>query len=104
MSVQNNTKLTQYEQNLNSKFEEIHKEISTNRDNNSVTDKEDLEKNRTFDSENRLHRSTHASHTEIDKDKNQDNRFQFSEMDEQRQPSTTTGVPNETLDDPIIIN
>ena len=46
----------------------------------------------------------HASNNETDKNRNQDNRLQSSEMHELRQPSTPFGVTNVTLDDTIIIN
>ena len=105
MSEQNNTKVTQIEQQLITKIEEILKEIRTNRDRNLVNDEEDGVYNRptTSNPENKLLRSKHASNTEIGKDKNQDNCFQSSEMYELRQPSTPFGVANETLDDTIII-
>ena len=40
----------------------------------------------------------HASKTPIDKDKNQDDCFQPSEISELRQPYAPVGVVNETLD------
>ena len=46
----------------------------------------------------------HASGTEIDKDKNQDNHFHSSNMNAPEQPLTPLKVVNETLDDTIIIN
>ena len=98
--------MTQIEQQLNSKFEEILKEIRTNKGNNLVDDGEDAEDNRpsTSNSENGYLRKKHASNNEIDKNRNQDNRFQSSEMHELRQPSTPFGVANTTLDDTIVIN
>ena len=45
MTEQNNTKMTQIEQQLNSKFEETLKEIRTNKDSNLVNDEEDAEIN-----------------------------------------------------------
>ena len=71
-----------------------------------INDEEDAGNNRpsTSISENKDLRRKHASNNEIDKDKNQDNRFQSSEMYEPRQPSTPFGVANETLEDTIIIN
>ena len=108
LSEQNSSKMTQIEQQLKSKFEEILKEIRTNRESNLINDEEDDENNRasTSNSENKHFRRKHASasNNEIDKDKNQDNRFQSSEMYELRQPSTPLGVANETLDDTIIIS
>ena len=106
MSEQNNNKMTQIEQQLNSKFEAILKEIRTNRDSNLIDDDEDAEDNRpsTSNSENKLLRRKHASNTGIDKNKTQDYRFQSSEMYELGQTTTPSGVANETLDDTIIIN
>ena len=105
LSEQNSSKMTQLEQQLNSKFEEILKEIRPNRESNLINDEDDAENNRpsTSNSENKHLRRKHASNIEIDKHKNQDNRFQLSEMYELRQPSTTFGVANETLEDTIKI-
>ena len=104
LSEQNNHKMSQIEQQLNSKFEEILKEIRTNKENNATDGDEDVENNRpsTSNSENRHLRRKHASNNEIDRD--QDNRFQSSEMHELRQPTTPFGLINETLNDTIIIN
>ena len=106
VSAQNSHKMTQIEQQLNSKFEEILKRIRTNRESNLVNDEDDAEDNRPSNSnpENKHLRRKHASNNKIDKDRNQDNRFQSSEMYELGQPSTSFGVANETLDDTIIIN
>ena len=109
VSEQNNHNMTQIEQQLNSKFEEILKGIRTNRESNLANDEEDAEDNRpsTSNPEKRHLRRKHASNNEIDKDKNQDNLFQSSEMyelHELRQTPTSFGVANETLDDKIIIN
>ena len=81
LSEKNSHKLTQIEQQLNSKFEEILKEIRTNRDSNLANDEEDAEDNRPSSSysENTSLRRKHASNNEIDKGTNQDNRFQSSE-------------------------
>ena len=104
LSEQNNHKMSQIEQQLNSKFEEILKEIRTNKENNVADGDEGAENNRpsTSNSENRHLRKKHASNNEIDRD--QDNRFQSSEMHEFRQPTTPFGLVNETLNDTIIIN
>ena len=104
LSEQNNHKMSQIEQQLNNKFEEILKEIRTNKENNVADGNEDAENNRpsTSNSENRHLRRKHASNNEIDRD--QDNRFQSSEMHELRQPTTPFGLVNETLNDTIIIN
>ena len=103
---QNNTKMTPIQQQLNSKFEGILNKIKTNRDRNLVADEEDAENNRpsSSNSENKLFRKNHASNIEIDKAKNQDNRFQSSKMYELRQLSTPFGVANKTLDHTIILN
>ena len=91
---------------MNSKLEEILKEIRVNRNSYIISDEEDAENDRSCpsNSENRILRKKHASNTQIDKNKNQDDHFQPSEMSELRQPSTPVGVANETLDDKIIIN
>ena len=82
LSEQNNQKITQIEQQLSSKFEEIIKEIRTNRESDLANDEEDAEDNRpsTSNPENRHLRRKHASNNEIDKDRNQYNCFQSSEM------------------------
>ena len=106
LSEQNNHKMTQIKQQLNSKFEKILKEIRTNKESILVDDEEDAEDNRpcTSNSENRYLRKKHASNNETDKNRNQDNCFQSSEMHDLRKPSTPFGVANVTLDDTIIIN
>ena len=98
--------MTQIEQQLKRKFEEILKEIRTNRESNLVNDEEDAANNRpsTSNSKNKHLRRNHASSKEIDTDKNQDNRFQSSKMYQLRQPSTPFGVANETIDDTITTN
>ena len=98
--------MTQIEQQLNSKFEEILKGIRTNRESNLANDEEDAEDNRpsTSNPENEHLRRKHASYNEIDKDRNQDNHFQSPEMYELRQPPTSVGNANETLGDTIVIN
>ena len=103
---QNSNKMTQIEQQLNSKFEEILREIKTNRESNLANDEEDAETNRPgpSNSKNRSLRNNHASNTTLDRDKNQDDRFYLSEMSELRQPYTPLGIANETLDETIIIN
>ena len=105
VSEQNNHKMTQIEQQLNSNFEEILKRIRTNRESNLANDEEDVEDNgpSTSNPDKNLRRK-HASNNEIDIDRNQDNRFQSSKMYELGQPRTSFGVANETLDDTIIIN
>ena len=74
---------------------------------NSHKRKQNAKDNRhsTSKSENKhLRKEQHASNNEFDKDRNQDNCFQPSEMNELRQQSTLFGVANETLDDTIVIN
>ena len=106
LSEQNNHTMTQIEQQLNSKFEEILKGIRTNKKSNLVNDEEDAEDNRpsTSNPKNKHLRRKHASNNEIDKVRNQDIRLQSSEIYEVGQPSTSFGVANETLDDTIIMN
>ena len=73
LSEQNNTKMTQNEQQPNDKFEEILKEIRTNRDSNLVNDEEDAENNRpspsnpekTFSGENTEYRILKLTKTKI---------------------------------------
>ena len=98
--------MTQIEQQLNCKFEEILREIRTNRESNLANNEEDAENNRPgpSNSKNRSLRNNHASNTTLDRDKNQDDRFCPSEMSELRQPYTPLGIANETLDETIIIN
>ena len=105
LAERNNTKMTQIEEQLNSKFEEILKEIRVNKSSYIISDEEDAE-NRPgpCNSENRTLRNKHASNTPIDKDKNQDDCFQPSEISELRQPYALLGVVNETLDETSIIN
>ena len=97
--------MTQIEQQLNRKFEKILKEIRTNRERNLINDEADAENNKpsTSTSENEHPRRKHTSNSEIDKDRNQDNRYQSSEMYEMMHPSTPFGVANKTLEDTIII-
>ena len=106
LSEQSNNRMTQIEPPLKNNFEEILKEIITNRESSLVNDGEDAEKNRpsVSNSEKRLPRRKHASNNEIDQDKNQDNCFQSSELYELRLPSSPFGVANETSDDTMIIN
>ena len=98
--------MTQIEEQLNNKFEEILKDIRTNRNYNIATDEEDVERSQPGPSKstNRSLRNRHASNTTIDRDKNQDDWFYPSEMSELRQPYTPLGIANETSDETILIN
>ena len=71
-----------------------------------ANDEEDAEDKRpsTSNPENKHLKRKHASNNEFDKDRNQDNRFQSSELYELGQPPTSFGVANVTLDDTIPIN
>ena len=71
LSEQNNNKMKQTEQRLNSKFEEILIVIRTNRDSNLGIDEEDAENNRhnTSNSESKFLRRKHASNIQIEKEK-----------------------------------
>ena len=82
LSEQNDHKMTQIEQQLNSRFAEILKEIKTNKKNDLVDVEEDVEDDRpgTSNSGNKHLRRKHASNNEINRNKNQDNHFQSSEM------------------------
>ena len=106
LAEQNKTKMTQKEKQLNSKSEERLKEIRTNRNSYMISDEDDAENNRPGPSnlENRTLRKKHTSNIAKDIDKNQYDRFQYSEMNELRQPYTPLGVVNETLDETIIVN
>ena len=106
LAEQNNSKMTQIEEQLNNKFEEILKEIRKNRNYNTTTDEEDVERSQPgpSNSKNRSLRNKHASNTTLDRDKNQDDRFYPSEMSDLRQPYTPLGIANETLEETIIIN
>ena len=80
LAERNNTKMTQIEEQINSKFEKILEEIRVNRSSCTVSDEEDADNNRPGPSysENRTLRKKHPSNTAIDK--NQDDRFQPLEM------------------------
>ena len=96
--------MTQIEQQLNSKFEEILKEIRANKNCNTITDEEDVESRQPGPSNSKPKglRNKHASNMTIARD--QDDRFYSSEMSELRQPYTPIGITDETLDETIIIN
>ena len=98
--------MIQSEQQLNSEFEEILREIRTNRESNLINDEEDAEYSRpgTSNLKNRSLRNNHASNKTTDRDKDQDDRIYPPEMSELRQPYTSLGIANETLDETIIIN
>ena len=98
--------MTQIEEQLNSKFEEIPKEIRTNKNHNVTTDKEDVESRQLGPSNSKSKglRNKHASNTTIERDRDQDDRFYPSEMSELRQPYTLLGITNEILYETIIIN
>ena len=98
--------MSQIEEQLNNKFEEILKEIRTNKNHIVITDEEDAENNRPGPSNyrNKGLRNKHASSRTSDKNKNQDDRFHPSEMSELRQPYTPLGIAEDTLDETIIIN
>ena len=87
-AAQNNTKMTQIEEQLNSKIGEILKEIRVKRNSHIRSDEEDAEDNKPGPSkfENRTLRKKHASNMAIDRDKSQDDCFQSAEMCELRQP------------------
>ena len=106
LTEQNNDKMSQIEEHLNNKFEEILKEIRTNKNYIVLTDEEDAENNQPgpSNSKNKGLRNKHASNTALDKNKNQDDRFYPSEMSELRQPYTPLGITENTLDESIIIN
>ena len=104
LSEQNNNKMTQIEHQLNSKFEQIFKEIRTNKNYNVTTDEEDVESRQPGPSNPKTKglRSKHASNKSIERD--QDDLFYSSEMSELRQPYTPIGFTNETLDETMKIN
>ena len=104
LSEQNSNKMTQIEHQLNSKFEEILKEIRANKNCNTTTDEEDIESRQPSPSNSKPKglRNKHASNMTIERD--QDDRFYSSEMSELRQPYTPIGITDETLDETIIIN
>ena len=104
LSEQNSNKMTQIEHQLNCKFEEMFKEIRTNKNYNITTDEENVESKQPGPSNPKPKglRSKHASNMTIERD--QDDRFYSSEMSDLRQPYTPIGIANETLDETIIIN
>ena len=106
LTEQNNDKMSQIEEQLNNKFEEILKEIRTNKKYIVITDEEDAENNQPGHSNYRNEglRNKHASSSTSDKIKNQGDRFYPSEMSELRQPYTSLGIAEDTLDETIIIN
>ena len=106
LAEQNNDKMSQIEEQLNNKFEEILKEIGTNKTHIVKTDEEDVENNQPGPSnyKNKGLRNKHASNSTSDKNKNQDDRFYPSEMCELRQPYTPLGIAEDTLDKTIIRN
>ena len=106
LTEQNDAKMTQIEEQLNSKFEEILKEIRVDRNSYILSDEEDAENKRQGPSnlENITLRKKDAANISIDKDKNQDDRFQPSDMNKLRQPHIPLGIVNETLDKTIITN
>ena len=105
LTEQNNDKTSQIEEQLNNKFEEILKEIRTNKNHIVMTDEEDAENNQPGppNYRNKGLRNKHASSTTSDKNKNQDDRFYPSEMSELRQPYTPLGIAEDILDETIII-
>ena len=106
LTEQNNDKMSQIEEQLNNKFEEILKEIRTNKNYIVITDEEDAENNQPgpSNSKNKGLRNKHASNTTLDKNKNQDDRSYPSEMGELGQPYTPLRITEDTLDESIIIN
>ena len=98
--------MSQIEEQLNNKIEEILKEIRTNKNHIVITDEEHAENNQPGPSNyrNKGLRNKHASSTTSDKNKNQDDRFYPSEMGELRQPYTPLGIAEDILDETIIIN
>ena len=106
LTEQNNDKMSQIEKQLNNKFEEILKEIRTNKNHIVITDEEDAENNQPGPSNyrNKGLKNKHASGTTSDKNKNQDDRFNSSEMCELRQPYTPLGIAEDNLDETITIN
>ena len=101
---QNKNKMTQIEHQLNSKFDEIPKEIRENKNYNVTTDEEDVESRQpgTSNPKTKGLRSKLASNMIIERD--QDDRFYSSELSELRQSYIPIGIANETLDETIIIN
>ena len=99
LTEQNIAKMTQIEEQLNSKFEEILKEIRTNKTHSITTDEEDVESRQPdpSNSKGKGLRSKHASNTTMERNRDQDGRFYPSEMSELRQPYTPLGIANKTL-------
>ena len=106
LTEQNNDKMSQIEEQLNNKFEEILKEVRTNKNYIAIKDEEDAENNQPGPSNyrNKGLRNKHASNSLSDKNKNQDDRLYPSEMSELRQPHTPLEIAEDTLDETIIIN
>ena len=98
LAEQSNTKMSQIEKQLNSKFEKILKEIRVIK--NCDTDDENCDPGSSSLGNKHL-KKKHASNN---KNRIQDNHFPSSDMDKLRQTTTPLGVVNETFDDTIIIN
>ena len=92
--------MTHIEEQVSSKFEEILKETRTNKIHNVTTDEEDVDSRHPGPSNSKRKglRSEHASNTTLKRDRDQNDRFYPSEMSELRQPNTSLGIANETLD------
>ena len=96
LAGRNNTKMTQVEDHLNSKFGEILEEIRVTRSSYTISDEEDAANNRSgpSNSENKTLRKKQGSYTPIDKDKNENDCFQPSKTSELRQLYARLGVVN----------
>ena len=105
LTERNNTKMSQIKEHLNSKLEEILKEIRASKNCNREKDDEICDPG-CSNLRNEHLKKKYASNIENNSDRIQDNRVPSSniDMDELRQPSTPFGVANETLEDTIIIN
>ena len=106
LTEQNNAKMTHIEEPLNSKFEGLLEQIRTNTNYNVTTDKQEVESKQPglSNSKGKGLRRKHASNTAIERVRDQDDQFYSSEMSELRQPYTSQGISNETLDETKIIN
>ena len=99
LTEQKNTKMSQIEEHLNSKFEETLKEIGANKNREREKDDENCDPGPSNLRNEHLKKKAkkHASNIENKQDRIQNSRFSSSDMDELRQPSLHFGVAIEDL-------
>ena len=103
LTEQHSTKRSQIEEHSNCKIEEFLKEIRANRNCDRRKDDENCDPGPSSSGNKHL-KKKHASNIKNNKNRNQDNHFPPSDMDELRQSTTPLGVVNENLDETIVMN